>query len=71
MIVLWKISDRHGLYEPIDRGGIGDGDGPEGGVFVAAVEALGLTLPSGFARPHKNRKASAQAILRAIAPARH
>jgi hypothetical protein len=71
MIDLRKISVKYGLYKPIDRGGISDDDKPDGGVFVAAVEAIELSLPPGFARPHESRNALAQAILRATAPARH
>lgn len=71
MINLLKICFQHGLYLPIDRGGISDGDEPNGGAYVAAIEALQSTLPSGFARPHKTQNALAQAILRATSEARH
>lgn len=71
MINLRKVSVQHGLYVPIDRGGISDSDEPNGGTYVAAVDALQSTLPPGFARPHKNQNALAQAILRATSQARH
>jgi hypothetical protein len=71
MINLLKICVQHGLYVPIDRGGISDDDEPNGGAYVAAIEALQSTLPDGFARPHKNQNALAQAILRATSEARH
>ncbi|MFD2677001.1 hypothetical protein [Camelimonas lactis] len=71
LVALRAIARRHGLNTTVDLGGIGDGDGPEGGAFAAAVAALGSTLPPGFMRPHGSRKALAMAILRAVDKVRY
>lgn len=72
MVALCGIADRHGLYEFINCGvvGVDVGDDkdfaePEGGAFVAAINAMASTLPTGFVRPHKDLTALAQAILKA------
>jgi hypothetical protein len=72
MVDLCEIAERHGLYEFINCGVVGVDVGdekdlvePEGGAFVAAINAMASTLPPGFARPHKDLTAFAQAILKA------
>lgn len=72
MVDLCEIAGRHGLYEFINCGVVGVDVGdekelvePEGGAFVAAINTMASTLPPGFARPHKDLTAFAQAILKA------
>ncbi len=71
LVALRAIARRHGLNTTIDLGGIGDGDGPEGGAFAAAIDALGSTFPAGFRRPHASRNALAMGILRVVAKGRY